>query len=105
MNENNRKKIPEKEERKYQTNDEVWVVVKPSRQHEGGGGCQGVDRGVLAHYFSQDGHRTLEVSLVEDMLKEEQTLLRITIRKWRRTKAQWTDFPTIWVDEYLEGWF
>lgn len=105
MNENNRKKIPEKEERKYQTNDEVWVVVKPSRQHEGGGGCQGVYRGVLAHYFIQDGHRTLEVSLVEDMLKEEQTHLRITVTKWRRTKAQWTDFPTIWVDEYLEGWF
>lgn len=94
------KTITEEEERKYHTNDEVGVVLKR-------GFCdwEGVYRGVLAHYFIQDGHRTLEVSLVEDMLKEEQTHRRITVTKWRRTKGQWADFPTIWVDEYLEGWF
>jgi hypothetical protein len=94
----------QKEERKYQTNDEVWVAIKPSRQR---GECQiaGLYRGVLAHYFIQDGHRTLEVCLVEDILKEEQTHLRLTVTKWRRTQGRYDEGPFIWVDEYLEGWF
>ena len=100
MNENNRKKIPEKEARKYQTNDEVVVVLKR-------GFCdwEGVYRGVLAHYFIQDGHRTLEVSLVEDLQCDEQILRRITVTKWRRSTHKRERRPIIHVDEYLEGWF
>jgi len=97
----NRKKISEEE--KYQTNDEVLVFVKPTPSADGVD-FQGIYRGIIADYFIQDGHRTLEVYLAEDIVREKQTNIRITATDWRRTQGRWDDCPNIWVNEYLEGW-
>ena len=87
------------------TNDEVTVFVKPTLS-EDGVDFQGIYRGLIVDYFIQDGHRTLEVYLVEDIVREKQTNIRITVTKWRRTQSTfWDESPNIWVNEYLEGWF
>ena len=99
MSNKNRKKISEEEERKYPMEKVVRVFIQPNEEVR-----EGVYVGVLGDLFMKDGHRTLEVVLVDDVGREEPANQRITVTSWRRTTWEDEDLPNLWVKECLAGW-
>lgn len=100
MSKKYRKKISEEEEEKYMCGTEVLLILKddvgPWKAYRAK--CGGIEM--------RDNHRTLEVWTVEPLDENEwYSRKKLTITRWKRTWGKHDPEPTIWAEEWIEGWW